>query len=683
MRSLFHFIIIISSLMISTSALATSRDPIQTEREFRELPAQLQQSVVQKTANIPNFNNQTEFNAFLKQERLSAEEVKGELQLLARLSLSLSSTNPDRYLIAQKTIDQLEVIATSSLDKSYIAMLNGRYAGKSVQDFQSAIRYYQQAVEALPATQSPQRQVLLFTLYEHLGVLHMILKKKAPALRYLLLSKDVALELASPYLIAHAESVLGKYYYKNARFTQSLSHYAEAVKYTNITENPTLSAHLQLQLARVHRALKSWDDAIRYATAASDLYQRLDHKAYLSSTMTVIAMTYAEQGLWYKAIDYHLNAQKIDIHLNNYMAQGLNLHNLGEAYFYIHDFDNALSHLLRANEVFTARNSKHYLIYNQLLLAEVYSQISNWESTLKYTKAAAILAVEMQLKDEHIEALTMGANALEKLGRFELAYQHVQDIIRLKEQSSDKQVGVDQANTLFQLQKVKLELNLNKSLLQQKQASAAQHQSIMLTALFFALLTSLLSIYLWINKKRLTAKCIEAEAQCHLEPFTHQSNYRAFEQRFEQTQAPFKAVVLLSLTDQLTADLAQGYECNSDMNAQQLTALANDLTAHGYIIRPGIFLLCFERRIEPHQLLKDINTCLVNHHGDTRLHMSLLNLPLLTDPAMRLSAKQHFGTLQMLLAAAMSLGTKKITLSALKHLILLRRNILPHRYISI
>lgn len=68
--------------------------------------------------------------------------------------------------------------------------------------------------------------------------------------------------------------------------------------------------------------------------------------------MTVIAMVYGEQGDWNKAIDYYLNAQQLDAKRGNYIAQGLNFHNLGQAYSNINDNVNALKYLLMANQIF-------------------------------------------------------------------------------------------------------------------------------------------------------------------------------------------------------------------------------------------------------------------------------------------------------------------------------------------
>lgn len=81
-------------------------------------------------------------------------------------------------------------------------------------------------------------------------------------------------------------------------------------------------------------------------------FKKMGNDTYLSSCMTVIAMVYGEQGDWNKAIDYYLNAQQLDAKRGNYIAQGLNFHNLGQAYSNINDNVNALKYLLMANQIF-------------------------------------------------------------------------------------------------------------------------------------------------------------------------------------------------------------------------------------------------------------------------------------------------------------------------------------------
>lgn len=668
MRSLFTLSFTILSFIICHSAYAISRDAIATEREFREFPNKLRQSVNKNLPIIPEFTNENELRLFAAQKGVAVTEVKQELRLLARLSLDLSSKDDARYITARKIIDQLELVAESGFDSSYVLMLNGRYTGKNKQDFHTAIALYQQAANELPATKNTEEQVLLFTIYEHLGVLHMMLRQKDPALQYLMNSRSVALELADPYMRAHIESVLGKYYYKQARFGKSLSHYSEAIKHTKAEDNPTQDAHIQLQLARVYRELKSWDDAILYATGASDIYQRLGKESYVSSTMTVMAMIYAEQGQWYKTIDYYLNAQQIDAKLGNYIGQALNFHNLGEAYYKIEDTKNAVSHLLRASEIFESRNSNHYLVYNHLLLAQVYSSLSEWELALKYANSAAKIADDMKLSEEHIEALNYSATALEHLGDYKTAYQHIKSISTLHVKDTHVAHDEDQAKALFQLQKIKLEQSQTKTDLQKTKDELSNRQLVQILTLLILSLMTMLSLYLWGIKKTLRAQSVELEKNSLLDPLTETANHAAFIRDFNYYGDTFKTLALISLTDQLNSDLAQGYECNTKMNKQQLTALSNELGCIIYFIRPGVFLLNFDVHITPDTLLNNVRNCLIDNYGDTSLHMGLVSLPLLTNPALKLSAEQHFGTLQMMLSAATTLGNDQDYFVTLKPL---------------
>ncbi|MCL1051276.1 tetratricopeptide repeat protein [Shewanella abyssi] len=656
MRSVLTLVVIMLSFFISHFAAATGRDAIETELEFREFPNNLRQSIQKHFPTTPNFRSKEELDNHAMKKGVPVEEVLFELQLLARLSLDLSSKNTDRYAIAKQLIDQLTLLDDSPFGSSYVLMLNGRYIGKSKQDFKSAIALYQKALDTLSQTEGPKAQTLRFTLHIDLGMMHLMMRENTPALEHLQHAKSVALETASPYMIAHAESTLGKYYLKNTQYGKSLSHYSNAIRFTKSSEHPSQDAHIKLQLARVNRDLKSWDDALRYANSASEQFKRLGNENYVSTCMTVIATVYAKQGQWYKAIDYHLNAQQIDVKLGNYMAQALTLHNLGEAYFHIDDSQTSLSHLLGASDIFISRNSNHYLVYNHLLLAEVNSSISDWGAALKYANSAADIAEEMKLSDEFIQALTFSSTASKHLGKFEQAYQDILKVLSLSAKGGNKVDDEEQAKALFQLQKAKLELNQKYIDLEQKEGLLSVNRLMLISCLLAFALTATLALYLWRIKHNLREKCTKLEQSSGLDPLTKTANHSAFVRDFINNPNTFKTLALVSLTDQLNSDLAQGYECNSKMNKQQLRSLSECLSCQSYIIRPGLFLLSFNIKIAPNTLLNSIRDSLKDNDGNTRLHMGLLNLPLLADTALKLSAEQHFGTLQMMLSAAMTLG---------------------------
>ncbi|MGP1782933.1 tetratricopeptide repeat protein, partial [Shewanella frigidimarina] len=167
-----------------------------------------------------------------------------DIQLSARLKMALYNKDKNRYIAAKRLIEQLKHISDSPFDKSYLLMLKGRYAGRSQQDYASAIEHYQQAVPLIEHSNNLAEQVLLYTLQEDLSVMHMILRKEAIALQHLRKLSATAKLLNNNYLIAQTESILGKYFYKQNQLGKSLSHYTEAVKYTRGGEHSSLNAHI-------------------------------------------------------------------------------------------------------------------------------------------------------------------------------------------------------------------------------------------------------------------------------------------------------------------------------------------------------------------------------------------------------------------------------------------------------
>ncbi|ABZ77611.1 Tetratricopeptide domain protein [Shewanella halifaxensis HAW-EB4] len=648
---------------------AAPRDEVLTEVQFREAPKALEQSLAKTLPALPHFTSAQEFTLFAQQKRISSEELKRDIQLSARLKMALYNKDKNRYIVAKQLSELLEHISSSAFDKSYLLMLKGRYAGRSQQDYASAIEYYQQAVQLVEHSNNQADRVLLYTLQEHLSVMHMILREEVIALQHLKKLSTISKQLNNDYFIAHAESILGKYFYKQDQLGKSLSHYTEAVKYTRGGENASQNAHIELQLARIYRDLESWEEALTSAHNAAEAFSLLGNENYVSSSMTVIAMIYANQGQWYKAIDYHLNAQQIESKLGNYIGLALNLHNLGEAYYKIGDIQSSLINLERANEIFTSKKSNHYLVYNDLIIAEVTASTGDWQKSLDYATKAAEIAQSKQLNEELEEALTRQTDAFEKLGRYEDAYNSLLILNKLNTKAEAPATEFDMQQSQIIEQKLKLNLNQLQNALQAKteQFNMLRLVSILcILTLFFILL---LLIKQWRLKSKFSAVNSNLTQAQLLEPFTGLPGYLAFKLDYaNQYNKPIKTLALISLSDQLSYDLVQGYQCNADMNKQQLLAIKNALNCEPYIIRPGLFLMSLDSSIEPNSLLTTLRSVINENDGETSLQMGILHLPLLGDLAIKLTAGQHFASLQMMLSAARTLGSDKdyfVTMKAL------------------
>ncbi|WP_076412644.1 hypothetical protein [Shewanella sp. UCD-KL12] len=657
MRMIFLSLILI--FLLSASSV-NAQDQLALEIKIKETPI-LVFNELQDAISLPvSANSLDEFEAIASEQGYLADELKQKLQTLTRLYLNPSIKHKDKYNKAESLMALLESISINAYDTGYLQMLKGRYIARSQNKYQQALPHYIQALNLIENEKGLKSQLLKQLSHFHLGELHRILHQSKPAQVHLKLYRDATYQLGNTYLIAHAEATLGKYYNKQDQLSLALQHYGEALRLSNQLEKPLLKADMQLQLARVYRDLESWEEALQYAHEADKGFKALNLDRLRSHCMTVMAMVHANQGLWNQAIDYYLNAQQLDYNDQNFLAQALNYHNLGEAHFKNGNSKTAFEFLFKSNAIFHSRNSKHYLVYNDLLIAEVAVAQKDWPLADKHSALALENAENLQLLDVQIEALQYQAEIKKGLKQYEEAFSILDKLLTLSlstpQKADDK---VNNTASILAEQKLKLEIT---NLLEKQDTlnfQLGRSRVILITAIIFLLLVSLVSINQWRRKNALALNLTIANQDKLIEPVSRLPGYRGFIDELNASHNPPSAVALVSLTGQLNADLAQGIQCNSNMNQLQLEALKSCTSGNAYLIRPGLFILTLIEQITGEALLSQCREAIDRDYGDTQLHIGLLPLPLLMDPEIRLSTEVHYGAAQLTLAAAMSLGDDK------------------------
>lgn len=656
-------IVILLTLLMSVSWSAQSRDLESEEIELRETPQNMYDTL-HKSLSFPIvFKNREQFERVAQEQGYKPAEFMHLLQLLARLNMEPNVKSKVGVQDANAIIALLASIAESPYEQAFAAMLKGRYIGRTEQKYQEAITLYNEALSRINDSFDIEAMLLKHTIHEHLGGLHLVIRQDVPALMHFHTYRDIAYKLRNDYLIAAAESKLGHYYNKNQQLTKSLQHYSEAIRLSNRSNYPSMKTHLQLQLAKVYRDLKQWDEALKNAHEAADGFKKMGNDTYLSSCMTVIAMVYGEQGDWNKAIDYYLNAQQLDAKRGNYIAQGLNYHNLGQAYSNISDNTNALKYLLMANQIFQEKQSHHYLVYNELLIGEVAKTNQDWPLMMSHADNALVLATELKLMDEQKSALTLIALAAENLGEQDKTIETQKRIIELssQEQNTDKAPSVS-PSTLAE-QQLKLEL----SLLQNKFNEAQQetkntHNLLVLCGFILALFIVIVLIQLK-SRRQINIKN-KALSQLSLqEAFTHHLGYAALlahlsPGHLNQKQPSTAALGLIEFPEHVTTDLHYGQYFANTINTKLAALISDALSLPVYVIRQGVFAVRFNHAIEPEQIISQIRQYLDRQALTQTFKLGFINLPLLVKSEMKMAPQLQFETVQMALACARSITTQ-------------------------
>lgn len=650
-------IVIFVTLLMSISFQTKAADLEAEEIELRETPQKMYDRLNQSISFPIAFKNREQFERAAQEQGYSSDEFEHILQLLARLNLEPNVKSKVGFQDANSLIELLASIAQSPFEQATVAMLKGRYIGRTEQKYQEAIAFYNEALTRINDSYDVESMLLKHTIHEHLGGLHLVIRQDVPALMHFHTYRDIAYKLRNDYLIAAAESKLGHYYNKNQQLTKSLQHYSEAIRLSNRSNYPSMKTHLQLQLAKVYRDLKQWDEALKNAHEAAAGFKKLGNDTYLSSCMTVIAMVYGEQGDWNRAIDYYLNAQQLDAKRGNYIAQGLNFHNLGQAYSHLHDEVNALKYLLMANQIFQEKQSHHYLVYNELLIGEIAQSKEDWPLMMSHAENALALASDLKLQDEQKSALTQIALSAEKLNDQAKVISTQKRIIELSEalESTAKDPSVS-ASVLAE-QQLKLEL----SMLQGKLNDAVETTKNTNKLLAFSGLIAtvlLVGIIILLNQRLKHKRQNAMLQQLSLEePFTHHQGYAALLKDLAQSpaNAPTTALALIEFREHVSTDLNHGQYFANAITRQLTGHITNGLSMPVYVIRQGLFAVRFTEAEEPQRVLQTLRAQLDTKGMGYHFNLGWISLPLLTKSEIKIAPKLLFETLQMALAGARSL----------------------------
>lgn len=666
-RFMRHFMVSILLLLFFSPVVVNASVLEDQEIRFREAPQELFVELNKSTQFPLSFSNSVEFDQIADRLDIDSEKLIQKLILLARLNLESNVHSVTKYDDAQILIKQLEIVISRPHDQAVLIMLNARLKARKTQDYAFAIDQYNEALNKVSSAPSEEATLFKFTLHEHLSGLYQMVLQPAANLTHLNRYREIAYQMRNDYFIALSELELGRYYNRRNEHAKSLQYYGEAFRVGNRISYPGIKAHAQLNLARTYRDLEQWDEALKHAHDAATSFQALNQDSYISEALTVIAMVYGEQKQWNQAIVQYLNALQVNERLGNEIGQGLNHHNIAEAYLNLDNGNDALTSIAKANAIFTAKNVKHYLVYNEALYAQILLKQSMWLEAIEHANKSLALAKEKNLTEQELEALKYLSTAYRQLGDLASAINIVDAIIDLTKVTEDQQSSPTSSSELTE-QKLKFDLNLLQNKVNE-QADEINHKHFIIISLVSFLV--FIAIVLLIALSR-SSKIINAQRrfkkQYLLEPISQLNGLRACLQRLNFDRIGEISTFTLIKVEALThSDTQMGLTESAKIIHKFINELSQELTADIYIIKPGQFACCFNHSVNADDLVAAItrylSTAVLNNPtipcfnrdiAQSKIYIGHLSLPLLANPDANISAELHFETAQYALATAMT-----------------------------
>ncbi|MGL5489917.1 MAG: tetratricopeptide repeat protein, partial [Shewanella sp.] len=160
------FIVIFVTLLISISVQTLAADLEIEEIELRETPQKMYDRLNQSISFPISFKNREQFERAAKEQGYSPDEFEHILQLLARLNLEPSIKSKVGFQDANSLIELLASIAQTPFQQATVAMLKGRYIGRTEQKYQEAIAFYNQALTLINDSVDLESMLLKHTIHE-------------------------------------------------------------------------------------------------------------------------------------------------------------------------------------------------------------------------------------------------------------------------------------------------------------------------------------------------------------------------------------------------------------------------------------------------------------------------------------------------------------------------------------
>lgn len=662
-----HIITWFSLVFIILSASSNAKDLELQEITFRETPQELYLELKSSTQFPLEFSNKSEFDLIAKKLDMSPDDLIQQLILLARLNLESNVNSDTKSDDALTLIKQLRIVAVTQLDKAVIIMLNGRLNARKNQDYTYAISQYNDALNKVSSDLSLQATLFKFSIHEHLSGLYRMALQPSPNLTHLNRYREIAYQLRNDYFIALAELELGRYYNRRNEPAKSLQYYTEAFRVGNRINYPGIKAHAQLNLARTYRDLEQWDEALKHAHDATTSFQTFDQGSYTAEALTVIAMIYAAKKEWNKAIDYYLNAQQLNERLGNEIGQGLNSHNIAEAYLNLNNGSAALAAIAKANGIFIAKNVSHYLVYNEALYTEILIKQAMWPEAIEHAKKSLVLATEKNLTDQKLQALKYLSMAYRKIGNLNAAIVIVDEIIELSDGINAVEQDESESSGLTE-QKLKFDLSLLQTKVNEQKTALNDNQLVTILLLCSAIIIVIVLLVTISRSQKIIRAQRKYKQQYLLEPISQLNGFRACILRLQNDKSSKISTFALLKIEALThSDTQMGLTESAKIIQTFINELSQLLTADIYVIKPGQFACCFNHAINAQDLLSTIEgfvakTTLFNpfipsfnrEKKLSRIYIGHINMPLLANPDISVSAELHFETAQYAIAAAMT-----------------------------
>jgi tetratricopeptide (TPR) repeat protein len=242
----------------------------------------------------------------------------------------------------------------------------------------------------------------------------------------------------------------------------------------------------------------NYEKGLEYLFKSLAIASEINDMPGLAYQYNNIAGVYFENYKDYKkALEYYFRALTANRKTGNTYQEATNLLNIGMTYFEMHELDSSYFYAQQALKIFTVFNSTLKLAGCQMLLADYYSTIGNFDQARSF----ALSALNIGQAENSLETIKRSAAILKdiylKKGDYENAFAYIKTEFEARDSLYSQQ---------SQKELLKLEIQYNQDKLERARQIKQQRRNFLTGLVFVILMSLIINAILIISRQKIKVK---------------------------------------------------------------------------------------------------------------------------------------------------------------------------------
>jgi len=233
---------------------------------------------------------------------------------------------------------------------------------------------------------------------------------------------------ARPKEVIQVAINLSEVYLRRSGYQAALTLVLEADSVNQLLGDAALQTDLYRQFAILYRELGSFDKATSYFLLAMDGFLEQDDLFRYVNTGISLSILYRKKNQWSESLNLlqNLDERSNLSALSDYQRAMVN-ENLGETYFGMGDYANALLHFEKAYDLFDKLALGGDLAYEALNIGKSHRQLGNWDAAERYLLQADQLTDSLALINYSYEVAMELSSLYALKNQWERAYAYSEE----------------------------------------------------------------------------------------------------------------------------------------------------------------------------------------------------------------------------------------------------------------